>query len=93
MIRSAEGNTVHDLLNIEQNVVTRFRDISASIRGRSHSGTSCLTTSLSLRVLAWRSTSISQGTDSWTVERMGERRGRLAAQAFELFRLDTPQLR
>jgi hypothetical protein len=32
-------------------------------------------------------------TDSWTVEQMRERRARLAAQAFELFRLDTPQLR
>jgi Protein of unknown function (DUF1524) len=31
-------------------------------------------------------------TDSWTVEQMRERRARLAAQAFELFRLDTPQL-
>jgi hypothetical protein len=31
--------------------------------------------------------------DSWTVEQMRERRARLAAQAFELFRLDTPRLR
>ncbi|MGD1255356.1 DUF262 domain-containing protein [Mycobacterium seoulense] len=32
-------------------------------------------------------------TDSWTVEQMRERRARLATQAFELFRLETPQLR